>query len=159
MRQTHSRWRPSRPNSEFLHWQWRQSPSEEMLTNSGTDWFSRRGGTCRLHANIYEPTVYLYGESGRNCQAPGKAAEEKLDRATVEFMIVNGGKTPHAAPPPNFDHGENLASRRSGIRRSEEFIHDCALRRVQRDGARRTHGRKTPRPRPRTCEGCSGPVR
>jgi hypothetical protein len=27
-----------------------------MLTISGADWFSRRGGTCRLHA-IYEPTV------------------------------------------------------------------------------------------------------
>src|SRR5260370_14113773 len=38
-----------------------------MLTISGANWFSRRGGTCRLHA-IYEPTVYLYGESGRNCQ-------------------------------------------------------------------------------------------
>jgi hypothetical protein len=37
-----------------------------MIAISGTDWFSRRGGTTR---DIYEPTVYLYGESGRNCQA------------------------------------------------------------------------------------------
>jgi hypothetical protein len=39
----------------------------EVLAISGANWFSRRGRTCRLHA-IYEPTVCLYGESGRNCQ-------------------------------------------------------------------------------------------
>jgi hypothetical protein len=38
-----------------------------MLTISGSDWFSRRGGACRLHA-IHEPSVYLYEESGRSCQ-------------------------------------------------------------------------------------------
>jgi hypothetical protein len=46
-----SRWRPSRPNSEFLYWQ------IKPFRFSGAEWFSRRGGTCRLHAT-YEPTVY-----------------------------------------------------------------------------------------------------
>ena len=51
-----------------------------MLTISGANWFSRRGGTRRLHA-IYEPTVYLYGESGRNCQVRLGAPSSPEDRA------------------------------------------------------------------------------
>jgi hypothetical protein len=45
----------------------RDKPLGKVLTISGANWFSRRGRTCRLHA-IYEPTVSLYGEGGRNCQ-------------------------------------------------------------------------------------------
>src|SRR3954447_15757344 len=47
--------------------------------------------------------------------------QSKPGRATVEFFGVRE-KTPLAAPPPGFDHGWNLARRRSGIRRREEFI-------------------------------------
>ena len=36
-----------------------------MLTISGADWFSRRGGTCRLHAiYIYERNVRYKGIAG-----------------------------------------------------------------------------------------------
>ena len=34
-------------------------PFEEMLTISGADWFSHRGGTCRLRA-IYLDQLYIH---------------------------------------------------------------------------------------------------
>src|SRR3981189_1859494 len=52
-------------------------------TNSGTDWFSHRRGTCRLHEKYtyYEAgTEYLYGESGRSCQARGHLAKNNQNR-------------------------------------------------------------------------------
>jgi hypothetical protein len=43
--------------------------------------------------------------------------QSKAGRTTVEFFGVRE-KTTLAAPPPGFDHGGNLVSGRSGIRRS-----------------------------------------
>src|SRR5262249_5262995 len=76
------------------------SPSEEMLTISGADWFGRRAGTCRLHA-IYmnQPCIYVgkvgetvkYGwarhprqaRSARRCAACVRAAARAPRAATL----------------------------------------------------------------------------
>src|SRR5262245_4027599 len=42
-------------------------PRRKCSQLSGAGWFRRRGDAYRLHA-IYEPTVYSYQESGRDCQ-------------------------------------------------------------------------------------------
>ncbi len=64
-----------------------QSPSGEMLTISGANWFSRRGGTCRLHA-IYEPSVYV-GKVGKTVKygwEPIPAEAQNLKMAQVDVQ-------------------------------------------------------------------------
>jgi hypothetical protein len=47
-------------------------------------------GTCRLHA-IYEPTVYLCGESGRNCQvrlgAPSSPGDSRSHASNADLVL------------------------------------------------------------------------
>jgi hypothetical protein len=64
-----SRWRPSRPNNKFFYWQLRQSPSEENDHNFWSRLVQSPWQYLPTTRDIYEPTVYLYGESGRSCQA------------------------------------------------------------------------------------------
>ena len=71
-----------------------------MLTISGANWFGRRAGTCRLHA-IYEPTVYLCGESGRNCQvrlgAPSSPGDSGSHISNAD-LVLPIQYAHHAAP-------------------------------------------------------------
>jgi hypothetical protein len=58
-----------------------------MLTISGANWFSRRGGTCRLHA-IYEPSVYV-GKVGKTVKygwepIPAEAQNFKMAQVDVQ---------------------------------------------------------------------------
>ena len=59
---------------------------------SETDWFSRRGGTRRLQATYYEAaTEYLYGESGRSCQARGLLG--KITKPDLQATGCAGGSS------------------------------------------------------------------
>ena len=61
-----------------------------MLTISGSDWFSRRGGACRLHA-IYEPSVYYMrnvGEAVKDGWQPIAAEAQNLRMAQVDVCFL-----------------------------------------------------------------------
>src|SRR5262245_13519713 len=68
-----------------------RDPSEETLTISGANWFGRRAGTCRLHAIYIEPTVYLCGESGRNCQVrlggPSSPRDSRSHASNADLVL------------------------------------------------------------------------
>src|SRR4249920_2930890 len=61
--------------SDLCYSQWKTVP-EKALAISGADRFTRRGGTCRLHA-IFMNQLRSFGGVRRNCQARRFVREPK----------------------------------------------------------------------------------
>jgi hypothetical protein len=61
-----------------------------MLTISGSDWFSRRGGACRLHAIMNQACIYMrkVGEAVKDGWQPIAAEAQTLRMAQVDFRFL-----------------------------------------------------------------------
>src|SRR5262249_33757355 len=80
-----------------------QSPSEETLTISGANWVR---SPCRhlptTRDILYEPTVYLCGESRRNCQvrlgAPSSPRDSRSHASNADSVLPIQYDARQAAP-------------------------------------------------------------
>src|SRR5450759_1637434 len=73
-----------------------------MLTISGADWFSRRGGTCRLHA-IYMNETCAIRDSERNCQV-----QEHLSLPEIKSGRIDGANLRDVGQTVDATEGHSL---------------------------------------------------
>ena len=103
-----------------------------MLTISGANWFGRRGRTCRLHA-IYEPTVHLCGQSGRNCQvrlgAPSSPGDSRSHASNADLVLPVQYAHQAAPSPPRHNIGNLPIVPRIFLAQSSDCdVVDCCRR-------------------------------
>jgi hypothetical protein len=104
--------------SDLYYSQWKTVP-EKALTISGADRFSRRGGTCRLHA-IFMNQLSSIGGIGTNCQARRHVrAPKAYIQSTIE-ALYGAPLFCHVCKPPTADNDRGAKQKKRLLTANEK---------------------------------------